>query len=97
MKGKRTKLTRKAEDKTMDKYLKAILVMLLVFTITMIVVYCCTGGVPDTLVTCVFAAMTGECGFMAIIKSMKVKHEENPKERQQEEPDSAEEDAGGSG
>ena len=34
------------------------------------------GMVPDTLVTCVFAALTGECGVMGWIKTSKVKHQE---------------------
>ena len=34
------------------------------------------GMVPDTLVTCAFAALTGECGVMGWIKTSKVKHQE---------------------
>jgi len=86
----------KTQEKTMDKYLRAILVTLLLFTITMIVVYVHTGGIPDTLVTCVFAAMTGECGFMAVIKSMKEKYKEKPEEPTDPEPvDAGEEDGTG--
>lgn len=43
------------------------------FTVTMIVVYCKTGGIPDTLVTCFFAAVFGECGVMGLIRHAKIK------------------------
>ena len=99
MKRKKEKKPAKTADNTMDRYLKAILVTLLAFTITMIAVYCLTGGVPDTLITCVFAAMTGECGFMAVIKSMKVKHEDKKEEAPEakEEPEPVENDGDGVG
>lgn len=99
MKRKRNKRPAKTAENTMDKYLKAILVTLLAFTIVMIVVYCLTGGVPDTLITCVFAAMTGECGFMAVIKSVKVKHEEKKPEvpPEEAEPEPVEDDTDGAG
>lgn len=45
-----------------------------------------TGGVPDTLVQCVFVACTGECGFMGWIKTSKVK----AKEREEKKEDEAE-------
>ena len=43
------------------------------FTVTMIVVYCKTGGIPDTLVTCFFAAVFGECGVMGMLRHAKIK------------------------
>ena len=50
-------------------------ISLLVFTISMIQVFREYGSVPDTLVTCVFAALGGECGIMGWIKTSKEKHQ----------------------
>ena len=60
--------------KTMDVILVLIGVFLLIFTVTMIVVFVFCGTVPDTLITCVFAALGGECGVMGWIKTAKEKH-----------------------
>lgn len=55
----------------MDIILVIIAVALLAFTVEMIHLYKETGMIPDTLVTCVFAALGGECGAMAWIKTAK--------------------------
>lgn len=47
---------------------------LLIFVITMIIVFCVVGDIPDTLVTCVFAACTGEFGILGWIKTTKEKN-----------------------
>lgn len=57
--------------KTMDVILLIVAVALLAFTITMIKLFKETGMIPDTLVTCVFAVLGGECGAMAWIKTAK--------------------------
>lgn len=57
----------------MDVILIIIAVVLVVFTVVMIMTFHTQGAIPDTLVTCVFAALTGECGFMALIKTTKEK------------------------
>lgn len=57
----------------MDVILIIIAVVLVVFTVVMIMTFHKQGAIPDTLCTCVFAALTGECGFMAIIKTTKEK------------------------
>ena len=57
--------------KTMDRILIIVGIALLGFTVTMTVIYCMTGGIPDTLCTCVFAALGGECGVMGWIKTTK--------------------------
>lgn len=57
--------------KTMDTVLVVIAVTLLVFVVTMTIIYICTGGIPDTLCTCVFATCGGECGVMGWIKTTK--------------------------
>jgi len=51
-------------------------VSLLVFTIEMIRIYREFGAIPDTLVTCVFAALAGECGIMGWIKTSKERRRE---------------------
>jgi hypothetical protein len=59
--------------KTMNKILVLVGVTLLVFTVTMIVVYVRTGGIPDTLCTCVFSVCGTECGVMGWIRTNKDK------------------------
>ena len=55
----------------MDVILIIIAVALTVFTIEMIKLQRETGATPDTLISCVFAALGGECGAMAWIKTTK--------------------------
>lgn len=81
MKGKRIVKPEPSNDKKIQKSLKTMNVVLIVvgiflllFTICMIKLYKETGGIPDTLVTCVFAACTGELGVMGWIKSTKDKY-----------------------
>lgn len=62
--------------RTMDIILVVVATALLVFTITMIQLFKETGMIPDTLVTCVFAALGGECGAMAWIKTAKERNKE---------------------
>jgi hypothetical protein len=52
---------------TMDIILIILGVAILVFTITMIAVFCVYQAVPDTLVQCFFACCGSEGGFMAVI------------------------------
>lgn len=63
--------------KTMDIILVIIAAALLAFTIEMIRLFEETGMIPDTLVTCVFAALGGECGAMAWIKTAKERNKEH--------------------
>ena len=51
----------------MDIILIILGVAILVFTITMIAVFCVYQAVPDTLVQCFFACCGSEGGFMAVI------------------------------
>lgn len=62
--------------KTMDLILVILGVLTIIFTITMIWLFYTRYAVPDTLITCFFAAVTGECGFMGLIKATKVRHED---------------------
>ena len=55
------------------KKLKTMDVLLVAFTLKMILVFEQTGAIPDTLCTCVFAALGGECGVMGWIKTTKDK------------------------
>jgi hypothetical protein len=58
---------------TMDKILVIVAVFLVVFVAIMLWMYYVTGGIPDTLCTCVFACCGGECGVMGWIKTNKDK------------------------
>lgn len=57
--------------KTMDLILIILFIITIAFTITMIWIFRTQYMVPDTLITCFFAAVTGECGFMGWIKTSK--------------------------
>ena len=61
---------------TMDIILIIVGVCLFSFTIEMIHVFLTYGAIPDTLVSCVFVALGGECGIMGWIKTSKVRHED---------------------
>lgn len=60
--------------KTMNIILVILAIAITAFTITMIMIFVNTGSTPDTLITCVFAATTGELGVMGWIKSTKEKY-----------------------
>lgn len=70
----------KKKVRTMDVVLAIIAVFLLLFIVTMLVLYYITGAIPDTLCTCVLAICGGECGVMGWIKTTK----ERQKDRQYE-------------
>lgn len=78
--------------KTMDVVLVVVGVLLIAFTLKMIHVFETTGAIPDTLCTCVFAALSGECGIMGWIKVTKDKYtdrkwQQEDKEREDKEND----------
>lgn len=62
--------------KTMDLILIIVGALLVSFTIAMIVIFIKYGAIPDTLCTCVFAALGGECGVMGWIRTTKDRHRE---------------------
>ena len=74
--------------KVMDLILVIVGVSLLVFTIVMIQLFKVYGTVPDTLITCVFATLGGECGIMGWIKTTKDRN----RERKWEQEDKQEEE-----
>jgi len=57
--------------KTSNKILIALGLGLVLFTILMIVIFLYKDSVPDTLITCVFAACTGEFSVLGWIKTTK--------------------------
>ena len=68
-KRRKRKSAARKKLKTMDIILVVMAVLLVAFTLKMIVVFERTGAIPDTLCTCVFAALGGECGVMGWIKT----------------------------
>ena len=87
MKLKTRKKRRKKSPGTMDIILFVIAVFILIFVGIMLWMYYKTGGIPDTLCTCVFALCGGECGVMGWIKTTKERYQE----RQYEQEDRASE------
>lgn len=69
---------------TMDIILILIGVILLAFVSIMIYIYINYGSIPDTLCTCVFACLGGECGAMAWIKNSKERYKERQWELEDE-------------
>lgn len=72
----------------MDIILFVIACFLLIFVGFLLWLYYRTGGIPDTLCTCVFAICGGECGVMGWIKTTKERQRERMYEmedRQQQE------------
>ena len=59
--------------KTMDIILVGLAIFLLIFVLIMLIMYYLTGGIPDTLCTCVFGICGGECGVMGWIRTTKDK------------------------
>lgn len=72
-KRRKRKIAARKKLKTMDIILVVMAVLLVAFTLKMILVFEQTGAIPDTLCTCVFAALGGECGVMGWIKTTKDK------------------------
>lgn len=73
---KAKKSSQKKSPGVMNIILVIVGVSLFAFTIAMIQIFRECGAVPDTLVTCVFAALGGECGIMGWIKTTKDRRQE---------------------
>ncbi len=76
---KRTTKKRAAKKKgigTMDLILIFVAATLFIFTTIMIIIFFKWGSIPDTLCTCVFAVLGGECGVMGWIKTNKDKQQQ---------------------
>ena len=67
---------------TMDVILIVLAVALVAFTLEMLRIYRETGGIPDTLCTCVFGILGGECGAMAWIKTTKERNKDRKWQRE---------------
>ena len=74
MAGRRRK-RKSSSNRFSKKVVPAILVAVAAFTVTMIVVYVKTGGIPDTLVTAFFAFAGGEAGALGLIRYGKAKYD----------------------
>lgn len=61
-------LKKKEKPRFSKVIIGAVLASVAAFTVTMIVLYILTGGVPDTLVTAFFAFAGGEAGCLGLIK-----------------------------
>ena len=81
------KKTQNKKIRTMDVILVVIAVALVAFTLEMIAIFKETGMIPDTLCTCVFAALGGECGAMAWIKTSKERRQDRKWVREDQERD----------
>lgn len=69
--------------RTMDLCLIICSVLLIAFTVVMIITYYKFYAIPDTLCTCFFGAIAGECGCLGWIKTTK----ERVRERQWQKED----------
>jgi len=79
----------------MNLILAVVGVTLISFTIAMIQIYRETGGVPDTLITCVFAVCGGECGVMGWIKTTKERNQDRQWQQEDIRNDKQRESGGG--
>lgn len=75
----------KKEIKTMNVALVITCLIAVIFTAVMIWLFMQYGSTPDTLITCVFAVLGGECGILGWIKTSKCKHESKKEEKDDEE------------
>lgn len=71
--------------RTMDKMLAVIFVTFVIFTLIMLVTFWLCGSIPDTLCSCVFAVLGGECGAMAWIRTAKERYRERRFEKEDRE------------
>lgn len=60
-------------------------IALVVFTTIMVTTFWRYGSIPDTLCTCVFACLGGECGIMGWIKTTKERNREREWQKEDEE------------
>ena len=85
MAGRRVNKKTKRKKKrigTMDLILLLVFICLVIFTVTMTRLFQVSGSVPDTLVTCVFATLGGECGILGWIKTNKDKRQDRRWQRE---------------
>lgn len=68
--------------KTSDLILVIIAVLSVIFVIINLILFDKHGSTPDTLITCWFTAVLGECGVLGWIKNSKIKWLEYQKEKE---------------
>lgn len=61
---------------TMNVALVIVCIAAVVFTAVMIYLFMMVGSIPDTLCTCVFAVLGGECGVLGWIKTTKERNQD---------------------
>lgn len=71
MKARHMKKDNTKKIKTLTIVLIVLSILVTIFTAVMIWLYIKTGGIPDTLCGCFFAATTGEFGVMGWIRTTK--------------------------
>ncbi len=64
-----------------------VLISVATFTVAMTVVYCTTGGTPDTLITAFFAFAGGEAGVLGLLKWAERKKKGTDDDSANSEPD----------
>lgn len=90
--GSHSKSTAQNSPKNNEKHKMGVMNFILIFTAValtaftavMIYVFVRCGSIPDTLCTCVFAALGGECGVMGWIKTNKDKIRDRNWEKEDE-------------
>lgn len=76
MAEKKTKRQAKKKMGTIDKILLIVFICLVLFVVKMIQLFEAYGMVPDTLITCVFAAVVGEVSITGWIKTTKERYQD---------------------
>ncbi len=71
--SEKSKSLQKNKIGVMDFILAFTAVVLIAFTVLMAHIFTVYGSIPDTLCTCVFSVLGGECGIMGWIKTNKDK------------------------
>ena len=66
----------------MDRMLIILFITFIIFTLAMLITFWICGSIPDTLCTCVFSVLGGECGAMAWIKTVKERYRERRFEKE---------------
>lgn len=80
----RRKRRAKPKMKTSDMALVIVLTLAIIFTTVMVWLFVKYQSIPDTLVTCVFAALFGELGCLTYIKKLKEKRPYSEEETEAE-------------
>ena len=71
----------KTSTKTLNFCIIVDVLLIICFIVTMIILYCQTGAIPDTLCTCFFATAGGELLCTMMITLFKLKY---PKKKEEE-------------